>query len=513
MSDNSSNNKRIAKNTTFLYVRMFFVLVVTLYTSRVILNTLGVEDFGIYNVVSGFVSLFGFLNATLTASMQRFYNFELGKRGDDGLQLVYSTGLKIHFIIAIVLLVILESIGIWYINNIMVIPDGRLLAANVVYQSVVLSMILIVMQIPYLGAIMAYERMDYFAIISIVDVILKLAIVLVLPIIPFDKLIVYAILLSLISAFNFACYFIYSKNKFKSIKRSTTDKQLSREILAFSGWNLVGTFAFMIKDQGLNMLLNGFFGPVVNAARGVAFQVKSALGNFSQSISTAFRPQIVEAYAKDDFARVNNLFFIESKICFYLVLFLLLPLTFSIDFILNAWLGDIVPSQTNIFTILVLVDSLVCAFNPAIGHVANATGNIKKYQIANSIVNILIIPTAWGVVYITGHATSVFVVAIVYSIINQIVCMIELHRIYQYDILYFVKCVLFPCIFVAVLSIIPQLLMKQYVYSNGYQFLYSTLIDFIWTLGVIYVLGLNTRERSIIKEITKKIKRKIICQK
>ena len=226
--DNSINNKRIAKNTTFLYIRMFFVLVVTLYTSRVILNTLGVEDFGLYSVVSGFVSLFGFLNATLTASMQRFYNYELGKRGDEGLQLVYSTGLIIHVIIALILLVILESIGIWYINNIMVIPVGRLFSVNVVYQSVVLSMILIVMQIPYLGAIMAYERMDYYAVISIIDVILKLLIVLVLPIIPFDKLITYAILLSLISIVNFACYFVYSKRNFKSIKRSVVDKKLSK---------------------------------------------------------------------------------------------------------------------------------------------------------------------------------------------------------------------------------------------------------------------------------------------
>ena len=265
----------------------------------------------------------------------------------------------------------------------------------------------------------------------------------------------------------------------------------------------------MVKDQGLNMLLNGFFGPVVNAARGIAFQVKSALGNFSQSISTAFRPQIVEAYAEDDFSRVNNLFFIESKICFFLILFLFIPITFSIDIILKVWLGEIVPLQTNIFTILVLLDSLVCAFNPAIGHVANATGNIKKYQIANSVVNILIIPTAWVVVCATGHATSVFVVAIAYSIINQVVCMIELHRIYQYDIRYFVKCVLFPCVIVATLSVIPQLLIKYYINNNGFLFFASCIIDFLWTTGMVYVFGMNNSERSVVNQMIKKIVRKI----
>ena len=286
---------------------MFFVLVVSLYTSRVVLNTLGVSDYGVYNVVAGFVSLFAFLNATLTSSMQRFFNYEKGISGNVGFNQVYSTGLRIHILLAILIFILLETIGIWYVNNIMVLPADRLFAANVVFQCSVLSMVLVILEIPYLSAIMAQESMNFYAFVSILDVILKLVAVLALPFFPHDKLIIYSILILFITAVDFVFYYFYAKKKYLLYIDHSVNKSLYKQLLSFSGWNLVGTFSFMLKGQGVNIVLNYFCGTLINAARGVAFQVYNGVVGFSNSISTAYRPQIVESYAKQEYSRQDIL--------------------------------------------------------------------------------------------------------------------------------------------------------------------------------------------------------------
>ena len=247
MSTNITSNKKIAKNAIFLYLRMFFILIVSLYTSRVVLNVLGVSDYGVYNVVAGFVLLFGFLNATLSSSMQRFYNYEGGKRGIDGYKDVYCTGFWIHLFLAFIIFIILESFGVWYINNVMVIDDARLVAANYLFHFSAISMVLVILQVPYLSAIIAKECMDYYAVVSIVDVILKLIIILALPYIPQDKLIIYGAMSLIIAFADFLMYYVYCKRKFLFIKLSTTiDKQIFKELLLFSSWNLIGTFAVLL---------------------------------------------------------------------------------------------------------------------------------------------------------------------------------------------------------------------------------------------------------------------------
>lgn len=503
----SSANKRIAKNTAFLYVRMLFVLVVSLYTSRVILNTLGVEDFGIYNVVSGFVSMFGFLNNTLSSSMQRFYNYELGINGKEGVSKVYSSGLVIHAVLAAVLFVLLESVGLWYINNVMVIPEARLFAANCVFQAVVFSMILLVIQTPYSGAIMAYERLDYYAIISILDVILKLAIVIALPFLPYDKLITYAILFSCISILDFLCYFVYSYRQDFGIRFSKPQRALTKEVLSFSGWNLIGTFASMLKDQGLNMLLNVFFGPLINAARGVAFQVKNAIGNFTGSITTSFRPQIVGSYAKKEYDRVLSLFYLESKICICLILLLDVPVICQIDTILSVWLGQVVPQYSNIFTILVLVNMLICTINPIINQVAFATGRIKNYQIANSALNIMLLPVAWVFLKLGYEAISVFIVTIVFSIFNQVVCLTQLNKVFKINLMAYTSKVIIPCVITAILSIIVSYLVKVYTDQGFSQFILICLTDATVTTSIIYFIAFSKVERVQIIRLIKKFKR------
>lgn len=495
-----SNNERIAKNTLYLYLRMFFILIISLYTSRVILNVLGIIDYGIYSVVAGFVSLFGFLNATLSSSMQRYYNYELGSNGETGVARVYSTGLRIHFIIALCLFLVLESFGVWYINSIMVIPKERLFAANIVFQAVAFSMILIILQIPYLGAILAYERMNYYSLVGVLDIILKLVIVLILPLFRFDKLIVYSILLLFVSLFDFLAYYIYSKHYFRGLEyRKEKDNAMLRGMLSFSSWNLVGTFAFMLKGQGVNMLLNSFFGPIVNAARGVAFQVNSAVNSFSGSISTAFRPQIVDSYARNEYQRVQSLFFSEGRICYSLILFIIIPIIMELDFILHLWLGDTLPQNTNSFTILVLFDLLICTINPSIGQVAFATGDIKRYQIANSCINILLIPFCWFFLRLGYSAHSAFILTIVFSILNQAVCLIELNRVFRIRIKEYLLTVIFPCVVVTVLAFIPQVVLHLLLAPSLFRVVLVCLLDLVFTGALVYFVVLTKTEKSLLK--------------
>lgn len=499
-----SNNKKIAKNTLFLYVRMFFVLIVSLYTSRVVLNALGVDGYGVYNVVAGFVSMFGFLNATLSSSMQRFYNFESSTNGIDGYKKVYYTGIIIHFLLAIFLLAVLESFGLWYVNNIMVIPESSLTSANVVFQTSILSMILVILQIPFTGAIMADERMDYYAVISIVDVILKLFVVLLLPKLPYNKLIIYGCLLLIITIIDTTAYIVYAKRTVLKFKfKFLIDKPLFRSILSFSGWNMLGTFAFLLKGQGLNMLLNTFFGTTINAARGIAYQVNGAINGFSANLSMAFRPQIVNSYAKIDYKQTKKLFFLESKICFSLMILLMIPIIFEMDYILNIWLGNIVPENTNIFAMLVLLDSLVCTLNTPCTQVAYAVGNLKKYQIITSIVNICLLPACWISLKIGFSSISVFIITIIFSIFNQITCLILLNKLFPFGLKTYIRQVCLPCFIVALIIPIFPCIISNCINDGFLRLLFVILSDIIIGIPVIYYSILSIDERESISRYIK----------
>lgn len=507
----SANNQRIAKNTMFLYIRMFFVLIVSLYTSRIILNCLGVSDFGIYNVVSGFVSLFGFLNATLASCMQRFYNFELAKNGVDGIKNVYSTGLWIHVIISIFLLFLLESAGVWYINSVMNLPDDRLFAANCIFQAASFSMITVILQIPYLGAILAYEKMDVYSFVSIIEVVMKLGIVLMLPYLPYDRLIAYSYLLLLVSTISLISYAVYAKFRLQGIKLEyKINHELFKRILSFSGWNLIGTFAFMTSIQGQNLILNSFFGTVVNAARGISYQVSEGVTTFTSNITTSFRPQIVDAYAKQIKGRVLSLFYTETKICYTLILLLIIPLIAEIDYVLSLWLGSAIPSQTNIFTILVLVNVLISTMNPIIGQVTFATGKIKRYQIANSMVNILVLPASWLVLDFGYSAVSVFIVTIIFSIINQIVCITELNRVFNIAIKHYILSVVMPCFISAILLMLPQHLLHMYIETSFIRLIIAITTNTILVLLLSYCVVLNSLERKQVIGMLYDIRSKII---
>lgn len=508
----TQDNKRIAKNTAFLYIRMLIVLALSLYTTRVVLNILGVVDYGIYNVVCGFVSMFAFLNNSLANGTQRFYNFKIGEGKRDEMPLVFTSSMMIQVALVVFLLVVLESFGIWYINQKMIIPLERMTAAFWVFQCSVVSLVFVILQVPYSAAILAFEKMDYYAVVSIIDAVLKLIIVLLLPIIDADHLIIYGILSLLISIVNFALYSSYCKIKFKhetSLVLKKKDKTLLREMTSFSGWNVFGTFAYMIKDQGLNVLLNSFFGPIVNAARGIAMQINGALQGFSTNIVAAIRPQLVQSYSSGNISRVQNMMYSMSRLTFLMLFILSLPIMIELPYILRLWLSSNIPEYTVVFTDLVIINMIITSMNTPLSQVVHATGKMKRYQIGTSITICTILPISWLFLKIGYSPVSTFIVSIVLTIINQGVCLFLLKKIFPYSIRTYIKQVVMPCLILVVLSPILPFLIHQELADGFLRLCLVVIISIITTAILAYFLVLTRGEKDMVMDYVRKIQSKI----
>lgn len=373
---------KIAKNTMMLYFRMLLNMIVSFYTSRIVLDALGIDDFGIYNVVGGIVVLFTFLNTAMSSATQRFLTFELGKKsGVERLSKVFSTSLNIHVLISFFIVILSETIGLYFLNEFMVIPSERMVAANVVYQCSILSCIMGIMTLPFNAIIVSYEYMDVFAWISIFDVILKLVIAYLLYITFFDKLIVYSVLLFLVTLITSIIYVLYCYKKFPECKyRCVRDRSLFKSMCSFAGWNLIGNFAYICFTQGLNILLNMFFGPAVNAARGIAVQMQGVIGRFAGSFQIAVNPQITKKYAANNMDGMYLLLYKSSKISFFLLFIVSYPIILQTENILNFWLVDVPNYTVSFFRIIICISMIEVLANPLnIG--AQATGKVKKYQI------------------------------------------------------------------------------------------------------------------------------------
>lgn len=508
MPDNSSSNKRIAKNTVFLYIRMGLVLVVSLFTTRIILRALGVEDYGIQNVVSGFVTMFAFLNTSMSNGIQRFYNFSLGKKDTYTVTDVYNTALLIQGLLAIVLLVLLETVGLWYMYNKMVIPEERFVAALWVFQFSVASLVVLVMQIPYSAAIMAYERMDYFAYVSIFDVFAKLGVAYAVMYSSTDKLIFYGALNLFVAICGFLLYFIYAKKHFKELIITRKQTQpLFKPMLSFSGWNVFGSFAYMIKSQGLNMLLNLFFGPVVNAARGVSNMVMSAMQGFQSNIVIAFRPQLVQSYASGEINRVKNLFYSLSKFSFVMLSLLSIPVIMELNLILKVWLGDSVPDYTIPFTVLVLVNMVISSLNTPVSQVVHATGKMRNYQVGTSIVICLILPAAWVALKLGCDPTSVYWVSLLLTIINQAVCNLLLKKVFSYSIREYCRCVIVPCVLFSIVATIVPYIITIIMDESIIRAILLLIISLLTSGAAAYFIVFNDSERQMVLSFIKKLKR------
>lgn len=502
MADNSSNNNRIAKNSLYMAIRMVIVLLITLYTTRIVLKVLGVEDYGVYNVVCGFVSMFTFLNTSMSNGIQRFFNFELGKNGEEGANKVYNTALLIQFILAIIIIALTESFGMWYLHNKMVIPLDRMIAAKWIFQSSILSFLFTIMQAPYTAAVMAHERMGIFAIISVLDSILKLAIAFAIPYLPGDQLVLYGILFAAISVLNFNLYYIYCKRNFSEIKiHLLIDKSLFRSMLGFSGWNIFGSLSGVMKEQGINLVMNFFCGPIVNAARGVAHQINSGLQSFVQNITVPVRPQMVQAYAQGNEKRAMNLTFSVSKFSCYLLYMMALPIIMEIDYILKIWLSDNVPEHTSTFVIIVIITTLFNNLNAAISNVVHATGKMKKYQLTLGLIGISTVPCAYIAMRMGGSPEVALLITTLSMAIAQCFALVILKTLVSYSILDYCRQVLLPFIMVmAVTFFIP--FMPHYFLKEGFlRLIIVAIVSIVSSIVAVLMIGLNSSEKSMLKGI------------
>ena len=389
------SNKKIAKNTLFLYVRQLITMSVSLYTVRVVLDVLGTEDYGIYNVVGGVVTLLSFLSGTMASATQRYLSFEIGKGQDGQLDKVFSLSLFSYFMIVVLILLILETIGLWFVNNQLAIPANRLIVANFVYQSSILSFVATMLVIPYNASIIAMERMDIFAYASIVDALLKLIVAMLLPIIPFDRLQVYAVLMlvaissvQLFYVWYCRCHFSFCRYQFQ------WDKSLFVRMLSFAGWNMIGALSNVLRSQGLNVLINMFFAPAVNAAYGIAMQVNHAITNFTNNFYTAVRPQLVKLYAGGNTKGMLDLGYQSSRYAFYLMLIITIPIMLNTEKILSIWLKE-VPAYTIIFLRIIITSSMIEVLSIPLANILQASGKIKLYQVTVSILFLLNVPVSY----------------------------------------------------------------------------------------------------------------------
>jgi O-antigen/teichoic acid export membrane protein len=490
---------------------MLLVLGVSLYTTRIVLNALGVVDFGIINIVSSFVSMFAFLNVSMSSGIQRFYNFKLGSEGEQSLVKVFNMSLLIQVILAVVVVVFLESIGLWYLNHKMVIPMEKLATAQWIYHFSVISFVLVIIQIPYSAAIIAYERMNYFAYVSIIEVGLKLVFALWLPHVRNDRLFVYGCYTLVAQGLTFILYIAYTKYHFKSlVLQKHFHKDLFKEMLFFSGWNQLETFAYMLKNQGLNVLLNAFFGPIVNAARGVSGMIGNAISGFQNNIVISFRPQIVQSHAENNYSRVKKLMYSLSKISYIILLMLSMPIIIELPYILKLWLGDVVPHHTVSFTILILINMIISSLNTPLTQIVHATGNIKNYKIGTSLVICAILPISWLFLQAGASPEIVYIVSLCMICINQVVSCMLLKQVFDYKISEYLKTVILPCITISLLSIVLPSLVHYLMPPSFARLIIITVVSIGSTITVSYLLALNTDEKEFIAGSIKQIVRKYI---
>lgn len=499
MSQPSENNKRIARNTMLLYVRMLFMMAVSLFTSRVVLNTLGVEDYGIYNVVGGVVAMFGFINGSMSSATQRYITFALGKGDMRNLQKVFSTALQIHVLIAAVIVVLGETVGLWFLYSQMQIPAERMDAAFWVLQCSIVSTVVMIVSVPYNADIIAHEKMSAFAYISILEVVLKLAVVYVLLIFSSDKLILYAFLILAVQLLIRFCYSRYCNRHFEESKyRHVWDKPLFREMTGFASWSMFGNLSGVLYGQGLNMLLNVFFGPVVNAARAVAVQVQNAIQQFVSNFQMALNPQITKTYAKGEMAEMHKLMFRSARFSFYLLFLLSLPFLFETEFILTIWLKT-VPDNTVVFLRIMICTSLIYALaNPLM--VANqATGKVRKYQAVCGSILLMILPISYVCLRLGCPAYSVFIVHFVVESVTQLARMLILRPLIGIRIRGYLTNIYIKVILVTALSLLVPLVVYENMDNTAARFLVMC-VTCVLSVGIVtYSVGLSRNERAFFR--------------
>lgn len=496
MSVDTSNNKRIAKNSLMLYFRMFITMLVSLYTSRLILQALGETNFGIYNVVGGIVVMFSFISGSMNSSTSRYLTVSLAKDNIDQLKKVFSFSLTIHVIIAGIILLLSETIGLWFFYEKMVIPEESKTEAFILYQLSVVTAMLTVMSVPYNASIISHEKMGAFAYISISDVVLKLLICYAVVYSPWDHLLVYGLLLFLTQVVNQLIFIVYCHAKFEECRLSLCwDKLLSKEMISFAGWNMAGNLGFICYTQGLNLLINVFFGPSVNAARGIAVRIQGIVNQFSSNFQQAINPQITKSYAKGNLEYMRQLISVNTRYSFYLLYLLSLPILIESDTILQWWLVE-VPENTTIFLRIMLVTSYVEAASNPIIISSLATGDVKRMQILVTPITLLILPISYFVLKLGAPSESVFVVNLIMLFIALIGRVIVIKRYIHMSIRYYLISIVLRCGVVGVLSAIIPLVANYYINDIFVNFIVVCTFCIISHIFVVLLVGADAKERA-----------------
>lgn len=499
-----SDNKRIAKNTMFLYFRMFLIMGISLYTSRIVLATLGAEDYGLYNVVGGIVTMFSFLNGALGAATSRYITFELGKKDYERLNQIFNAALFTHVFIGLGIIFLAETIGLWLFYEKMIIPDDRMNAAFWVFQISIVSTFVSLTQVPYNATIIAHENMKVYAYVGIIDVLLKLFVVYLLVISPFDKLVFYAIMLLLINIGNSMFYRIYCIRRYsESGIKFCKEKQLYKDMFKFAGSDLIGNLSVYAQGHGLNLLLNIFFGPVVNAARAVAYQVQGNVSQFGRNFMTAVRPQIIKLYAQGEIKEMFKLVYLSSNFSYYLMLLLIIPIYLETDYILSLWLGKY-PDHSVSFLRLVFILCLIQTLKTPRTTILHATG---KLFLANVVVGTLLccaFPLAYIFLKMGGEPESVFWAANITMLLSEFVSVFIVRRYVEYNILDYLLNVHFRCAVVTAVSlIIPYLLYNRIMEPSFLRLVITCCITTLSIFATVWTIGMNKDMRLKVKTVVK----------
>lgn len=500
------NTKRIAKNTLMLYFRQILIMLVSLYTVRVVLSVLGAEDYGIYNVVAGVVTMFSFLSGAMATASQRYFSFDIGQGNNEGLKKTFSVTLTIYFFLALIIILLAETIGLWFIHSKLKISSERFFAAKCIYQFAVISFLFTIITTPYMSAIIAHENMNVYAYVSIIEASLKLGIVFILRILPYDKLIVYGFLLLIVAIINTSLYRLYCRMKYEECKfHFLWDKKLFLNMLDFTGWTLFGEFTSIVRNQALTVLFNQFFNPVIVAARTVSLQITNAVNVFSQNFNTSLYPPIIKEYSSGNKDGMFKLLYFGCKMTFFLMWVFALPIILHMNFILSLWLKN-VPEWTVLFTQLTLVEVIINSLNRPIATAARAPGKMRMYELVLGTMQVFIFLISWIFFYFGYDAWVSFVVAITISFLMMIVRVFLVKMLVGLSIKNFIIQTIIPVLGMTIISLFFTLIMYKCLPETLLGVLLQIILSVFFTVVSMYYIGMNKEQRLQIKEI---IKRKI----
>ncbi len=495
----TQNYKRIAKNTGFLYIRMLIIMGVSFYTVRIVLDTLGVSDFGIYNLVASFVMILALLSNTLTSGTQRFLTFEIGKNDLVKLKQIFSTALLIHIALAVIILILAETIGLWFLYEKINIPVDRLDAAFWVYQFSILSVMVTITQVPYNALIIAHERMQIFAYISIIEAILKLFIVYMLLIVSYDKLITYSILMFAVSLVIAIFYRVYTLRNYKeSHFEFSFDKEIVKAMVVFSGWNLFGTIGALVSSSGIAILLNIFFGPIANAAYAISMQVSSALNQFVNNFQVAMTPNITKLYAQNKIDELNNFLLQNSKYAFLLLWVIVLPILFKLDYILSIWLTT-VPQNTEIFTKLLIIYGLMYALLKPLVMAIHATGKNKGIQLTAGTLLILVLPISYLLLKFDFPIYSPLIVSLVIWFFHLSLEFYFLKKYINFSVALYLKKTIIPILLIVLISSIITSYLSIILDKGLFHVFLFSCITLLLNLVLVYFIAFDNGMRQSAK--------------